>query len=46
MSKWVRELSPKDLNYGEGWCRDMDRCYREGGKLVVLSRQKIGRAHV
>lgn len=39
MSKWVRELSPKDLNYGEGWCRDMDRCYHEGGKLVVLSRQ-------
>ena len=36
MSKWARELSPKDLNYGDGWCRDMDRCYREGGGETEL----------
>lgn len=38
MSKWIRELSPKDKAFGDGWCRDMDRCYREGRKIVVLSR--------
>lgn len=39
MSKWIRELSPKDTGYGDGWCNEMDRCYREGRKIVVLSRK-------
>ncbi|MDD2979557.1 MAG: hypothetical protein PHN80_06240 [Hespellia sp.] len=38
MGNWKRELSPKDLAYGDGWCGDMDRCFRQGGKYVVLSR--------
>ena len=38
MSKWVREMSPKDKKYGIGWCADLDRCYREGRKLLVMSR--------
>ena len=38
MGKWIRELSPKDKKYGFGWCRDLDRCYREGRKLLVMSR--------
>ena len=39
MSEWVRVPSPKDKNYGDGWCREMDRCYCEGRELVVLSRK-------
>lgn len=45
MSKWIREPSPKDKQYGDGWCGDLDRCYRQGRKLIVLSRlikTKIG----
>ncbi|WP_313578592.1 DUF7694 domain-containing protein [Lacrimispora sp.] len=38
MSKWIRELSPKEKSYGSGWCFDLDRCYREGRKYVVMSR--------
>lgn len=45
MGNWKRELSPRDLSYGTGWCADMDRCFKQGGKYVVLSRvimTKIG----
>lgn len=45
MSKWKRELSPKDMGYGDGWCGDLDRCYRLDRKYVVMSRlinTKIG----
>lgn len=38
MSKWIRELSPKDKGYGDGWCGDLDRCFRLGRKYVVMSR--------
>lgn len=38
MSKWIRELSPADKNYGSGWCKQMDRCWRQDRKYVVMSR--------
>jgi len=38
MSKWVRELSPKDKGYGGGWCGELDRCYRQNRKYVAMSR--------
>lgn len=38
MSKWVRELAPKDKGYGHGWCGDLDRVWRQGRKYVVMSR--------
>lgn len=38
MSKWIRELSPKDRKYGDGWCGELDRCYRLDRKYIVMSR--------
>jgi len=38
MSKWIRELSPKDKKYGDGWCGDLDRCYRLDRKYIVMTR--------
>lgn len=39
MSKWIRETSPKDLNYSSSWCNALDRCWRQGHKYVVMSRK-------
>lgn len=39
MSNWKRELSPKDRGYGDGWCRELDRCWRQGSKYVVMTRK-------
>lgn len=38
MSKWTRELSPRDVGYGTGWCNDLDRSYKSGGKYIVMTR--------
>lgn len=39
MGKWIREPSPADQKYGSGWCREMDRCYRQGRKYLVMTRK-------
>lgn len=39
MSIWTRVPSPKECNYGSGWCRDLDKCWRQGFKYVVMSRK-------
>lgn len=39
MSQWIRELSPADREYGDGWCRQLDRCFRKERKYVVMTRQ-------
>lgn len=38
MSKWIRELLPKDKKYGDGWCGDSDRCYRLDRKYIIMTR--------
>jgi len=38
MSKWKREASPADRKYGTGWCAQLDRCYVQDRKYVVMSR--------
>ena len=45
MSKWIRELSPRDKNLGSGWYGDIDRVYRKDRKYAVQTRliqTKIG----
>jgi hypothetical protein len=39
MSKWNRVSSPKDKNYGSGWCGELDRCWVQGNRYVVMSRK-------
>lgn len=38
MSKWIREPSPADKGYGDGWCAQLDRCWRKGNKYVAMAR--------
>lgn len=38
MGKWVREKSPRDANYGTGWCLELDRSYRQDRRYLVMTR--------
>lgn len=35
---WVEHPSPKQLNYGTGWVRQLERTYRKGNDFVVMTR--------
>lgn len=36
---WQRHASPKDLKYGDGWVRELDRVYkRNDGQFVCMMR--------
>ncbi len=39
MGDWVREQSPADKKYGYGWCRELDRCYRQDKDYLVMTRK-------
>lgn len=36
MEKWVRRQSPKQVGYGSGWVREMDRTYTDGEYAVLI----------
>lgn len=41
MSRWMQEASPVDKGAGSGWFAEMDRCYRQERKYVVMTRKVI-----
>lgn len=40
LSGWTQHPAPKETGYGDGWTRELDRCYRSPrGKFVVMTRE-------
>ncbi|TCX51947.1 MULTISPECIES: hypothetical protein [unclassified Dehalobacter] len=39
MPNWIKERSPKECGYGDGWVNELDRAWREGYKYAVMSRK-------
>lgn len=38
LDTWRKVPSPKDKNYGSGWCRELDRAYVKDNKYVAMMR--------